>query len=1035
MNVVHKVAVLFHAQDRLSNRMQAIHGKFANLSKAQGDYAKSLKNLERMEDSAIKMVQRHEKAESSASVARMRMRQQELTMIARVAEAERTFEAKREAGAVAYSDRQRMREENQTRIQQDYQARREALSRRFRENEERAADAHADRLRTIDRTLRRHTNSTNVLQTQFNRLGPSRAPLAELQEYRNRLDTARGRAMTTAAGGLTGMDAANAAQDAARPFNRQISNLDKAINEERKRVDLAEKLTQAETKGRELTTDRTRLVERHNATITRLQAAETRGLDDLSTKERQVAETKFAADNQALANIGAKNKANAEAHDAQMGRLRFQADFEDGLRDERTRQLNEEHRLRRVAAEDTERQYKLEQQMLQVQEDRQRKAQVYHDRAWQGAGMVLGAGYAGSSAVHIVGNIAEAGVAQQRAMQQLEAMGIHGATLGSVIKANRDEAGLNKGVSFVDSVNSFKLLHAVLGGSKAVLGDKLDDVTVLNRVNQFKAASHTTFGLSDVATDYAIRAAELGSSSNTATGKVRSHEERTQNFLSRLELINQAFSATGGTLKTKELFDSLKTMQASKFNLSDDGFLRLAFVMQELGGGRTGTAMNSLMTNMLMGQQTGYKNMGMAKLGLINAKDKSIEFTKDKKGIKSFNPLTAFKEGALLAADPVKWTKDVFMPAIQAAMKKDGMAFNEKNAELYLTKNIMGTAGRQTTQGLLALMFRQSQRIEDDFQRAKEAEKIQERFKKSQEQFAFQTRQFVIESENLKAALAEGVLPVIGELIKKATPVMRGLADSAKANPAAVGAVTGAALSAMLGGAALGVGYMVNSYMGMAALAKMGSAMTPVIAGAAGTGLAAGAASDRAKTGANRFAGMVSKATQAALVLALGVAAYEFGKNIRAALDQNRDFNETDEGWQQGMAERFGPDLYDPLGSFGRQGEKDAKAWGLLGRNLGHFVRGEPFEKEQKPGAAPPRTEQYGPHRPGGTANAPYMEGEMPHTLTVRIVAEGDGDKNMRAATKTGTTLADELKRVFPTVSQFDTSGAFGALPPGVTRK
>jgi hypothetical protein len=1155
MNVVHKVAVLFHANDRLSGRLAHMQGKFASLSKTQSEYAKSMANLERIENKAIETMRKHEAATQQAQMRRMQMNRAENAR-------QRAMDAFGEKSAQKFIDlqnrinaAQQQAAQRQSAIQENALQRREAIQRRFDENLARLREANGMRRAQADRQIERltrmrdqqekahqdaqvardqqHQERRQRIIDQFNEnrrkalaasgdrreaandhidqltrqrehlVGKghsvmSQAQLAFVQgqiatqhSEKSQLHALRGAAMDDARRQAIAhsQDPIEAARNAAHGYNNQLSDLEKSLaynkqlvdqhhqmveldrkiaeaqervrtNDERQtrtmrqmdnaknkalaqadsdhaqRTDEAHKkqvfhqnelntkLDEAQTKQRELT-------DKQDKDTRKLANARQAATDAITKKEQVQADKAKAADDKRLHTLNQMRDNHIVDADAKMKVMQGEMDAQVHLNDLVRQKLDAEQKYREAKLHSLEAEHAAELRNSQLIEQRMRMVEKYHQRLQRGVGLIMGAGVAGAGVAHAVHSMAEVGNKMNTSDQQLMGMGINDKLLARVREINRQQAGLGKGIDYKEANDTFKMLHAVLGGPEAVLGKDGKDTSVLTLVNKFKVGMQQRYNLSDSTLDNAIRAAELGSASNRPDGKAKTREERIEHFESRLRLIMKATEATGGTLRVNEVLAGMKTLQANKFGLSDDGFLKLAFVMQELGGGRTGTAVNGLMTNMLMGQQAAYKNMGMAKLGLVNIHDKSIEFTKDGKGIKSFNPMTAFVQGNLLSKDPHEWIKTVYMPKLQAAMKADGKAWTPENAQLWLNKNIMGSTGRQTSQGLVSIMFQQSQRIEDDFLRAKNhAEDIETVFDKVSNQYKFQAKQTSIEWENLQNQLSQGVLPVVTGMLKVVNPTLRAIADVAKNNPEAVGAVFGAISAAIATGGLAGVVMVFSAVRGLAAISTLASTASALNSTATALGLLAvrgpaAAAGVEAVAVAAALPGLGMLGTVALGLTALAAAIGVVVLAIRDIPDPNNPFARA--AGIKPPAPTNNPTAFSvptPKASYQKTPLE------LLRESQGRTVGpGAGVSPRTIPGAAAP---------PRGTTTSvqvkPLIEGPLKAEMTLRVLVEAKGNTaiDQKNANAIAGSAVDRLHSAHPNLNRSTGSRGHGDLPPGI---
>lgn len=601
-------------------------------------------------------------------------------------------------------------------------------------------------------------------------------------------------------------------------------------------------------------------------TLRRMRAEEQASITRMQNLERRRVEAQEAGDRRKIEAIVVEIETEEAKHRNAMENMRAELALQDRIHDEKKAALAQELASRKAIQREREREFAIarveENMMMRRQtaldrETRSRELRQSGGRALSIAGgMTLGGLITGALVKGGVHGVAEAQQHVTSAEQRLQALGVHGKTYDAVLAMSRQQSKDVKNTSLSESIDSFIFLHGLLGSPEAIMGHNLKDKRVLEFTNKFKAAARHTFpNMKETEVEALMRAAETTSASNSPTGRKYTLDERQEHFMHRAELMFRALEITGGRLNSNAILSTVKQLQGSRFSLSDEGFLRTILYGNEVGGGKAGTAVNSLLTNLGIGSQSMRKNAELAKLGILDTKSPDVE--RDKKGnIIGYLP-TAIKNGNLLFNDPLKWSAVTLLPAINEKLKTMGKKVTTENQSSMLSSIVMKTTGRATSQGAVVEAIRQAERFDDAIKRAQEAENVQTRFAKATEQYGAHVEQFTIETEKLNQALSKGVLPAATKFLQLVTPMVTKMGELAEKHPGAVGAATGAALGLA---PALGVGALGFGAVGLSRLVGSWFAAR-VVAQAATTGIATTfAASFASQTVATAAAGGVSAA-------------------------------------------------------------------------------------------------------------------------------------------------------------------------------
>lgn len=135
-------------------------------------------------------------------------------------------------------------------------------------------------------------------------------------------------------------------------------------------------------------------------------------------------------------------------------------------------------------------------------------------------------------------------------------------------------------------------------------------------------------------------------------------------FKRNLDLAEKLVTGSGGFVQFRDL-DQFSQQGGTAFRgLSDEGVLNMALLLQEQGGARAGTSFMSLYQN-LVGGRTPKKTMAMLQeygLGHIAMQTHATVGGKSMKDM----VMTDIAGRDLLQADPTKWFRTIFLPALAA---------------------------------------------------------------------------------------------------------------------------------------------------------------------------------------------------------------------------------------------------------------------------------------------------------------------------------------------------------------------------------
>lgn len=947
MNLVHRVGVVFHAHDRLSHRLKKMGENMLGLEKRKTSLDKSLAGLAAQEARFAKMQERSATSALQAGIQQKAMNNALMRQKQGLAKLQENLAAKELADVRKHADLRTSLANAHSALEQKHSDIRKAsrakdaaaqtalIKKQTAEYDtyNRKLEANANKRAKLERGGAQLIDSPAVHQTLANEVAAREARKQALITERDRAvqaalfnpdgTTRHGirkaeaeRILVTTRSGqvrapgdsvstgraMTPLEMAHAEAEAAmRSGQKQIGQLTAIGKEDAKRLADHQKLVDLQHEEAQLTARRDAASQDFTRTMQTMHAEQQRAREAERAAHQQLENAKRSGDEEELAR-SRRNYEEKQAHNEKL--LRQQGEHVQAQADlarDRNGLLEHEGEIRKRNLELAHQELQQAHAAHEAEDRLQRKMhrrQRLVGAASAGAGGFVAGGLASYGLARGIAHIAEAGGKRGLLAEQLQGMGmannvvkngklVRTGELDKILAINNQQSRDVVGVSFADSVETFKLLHTLLGGPEGVLGEGLKDTSILTKVNKFKTAAGLTYGLKEKGVEDLLKAAEGTSSSDQfrmVKGKPKlvrlSHEERIEHFNSQLELMFKAVGVMGKKLNPGEILAMTKTMQASKFGLKGDAFLRASFVAQELGGGRTGTAINSFLTNIGTGSQSSKKNQMLAEMGLLDLKSKAVERNPKTGAITGYLP-TALKNGAQAFADPIQWMGTTFSDAIQKKLGKTPM--NEKTIQPFIgplvTALTMKGVGRQTAQGLVVTSILQRSRINDDVVRSHAGQGIIARYTQIATQYVAQVKQTSIELERLNAAMAKGVTPVAAKFLETLNPILRSLSDFAEKNPKVTGGLTVAAI-ATLNPISLGLGAIALAWWASASTA---AAMSAGVAGAVTTALASAGVVAAAEAGvAGTLAGALAAAPAVAaaevgvgamLVAALAVAA------------------------------------------------------------------------------------------------------------------------------------------------------------------
>lgn len=354
-----------------------------------------------------------------------------------------------------------------------------------------------------------------------------------------------------------------------------------------------------------------------------------------------------------------------------------------------------------------------------------------------GAGGILAA--AGAGGFKLLKGPLEEAKKYQTELERFRALG-----LGDAVTSQADKFAKGMNVMGQSARDNMKLLRE----ATSIMGDFGHAQEVVPLLAKMK------FGLESVMGDghaskfeqmfqSAIKVTELrGALVDRETGHID-----TQKFASALNMMTQAYVASGGLVKPQDYLAAMKTGGVSTKMMNPEMFFfGLGHFMQESGGSRTGTSAMSMFQNWAMGRMPQRIAEHMAGLGLLD--EKAIHYGKTGH-ITGVDPMGIIRAKEF-AENPFKYVNDVVVPTLQQKGFK-GDDLNMQLASLF---------GIRTASNLADQFVREQKIAELYVERAKKAAGIDGLYGAGGGTMTGKEIDYEAKLANLKLALGEHILPL-----------------------------------------------------------------------------------------------------------------------------------------------------------------------------------------------------------------------------------------------------------------------------------
>lgn len=1032
MNIVHKVAVLFHAQDRITRHLDKMTDKFHNVQNSQRGFENAQKQAGRTAEQLAAAQRGHMAQDERYAARRQALATQQGVTAEQLALKLGTLGNKRAAAEGRTLAAEQGIEAQRRKMWNSHLAQMEVI--RAREGQREAA-LFAEQT-ALASTFEKRLDALAAKRALLANAGARMAPVAYTEAVSNR-NTLRSNVHGMQDDRRLWMGQLRVQTEAAtvemiereiQLLNREIGQQQTILNQEQKRIAAHEELVV--------------LDQQHLA----LQAEQRAAVAQFTAQRRQAnAEAKFA-DEAELARALALYESKA-AHQAALIEQR-QAALQQQLAGyaaeaeaaERVAVIKGEANAAQLTAMEREeaareRALALEKRIAQVQQrsaDRRSVLVAAEERtagrrqmASSGAGNLMG-GLMGVAMAGYVGHHLVKKGAEEQMLQRKMKLNIYGkkdkdGRLWSDVINERitNNAGRIPGTKLnVSTVEQRHIIDEQLGAAIAPENAIKNLVPIAKAQRYFQMNGKEVKGL---ASDLATILERTGAMDEKDTIKILDQIVRSANVSSRFtpKAVREILIASSGRMRSMK-------MDMSDFSLFD------YLLAGDPSGSRNATQYSGMLEVLSRG---GMNDTARAMFGKMfkSGTFKSYQAApfKNKKG-KTVTPALTPILADLTPMEVVNRVRDFVLKEAKVDKKKF-MSNKISNEERAALSNVMGT---------LFPAMRGSRMMQTMTNPVEVLRALEEQHKKNttlgldgsvnagtnDDQYNNAVLDAKEAFHQLEIELGKNLLPTMTGFMRTVSGLSMTLADVARNNPwiaqggMMAGMGVGGALA--LGGTAKIAGWALGGLVD-----PIANAWRTRIAASTGAGMLAGATGTQAAAGAARF-GVLAGAGIAAAGITGGVLFGTWARTELLKTDWGAAFEEAAQNAIRRAVHFTNEDK--------AQSEKTVREGAAANPGLnGKGYLWDWWEKQNQPkapGAAPPRTGAAA----GGTTGekvAPYMEGAMPHTLTVRIVSEGDGEKNQKAARQTGDAIGDALRRTFPTVSTFNPSGAQGALPTGVTRR
>jgi len=317
-----------------------------------------------------------------------------------------------------------------------------------------------------------------------------------------------------------------------------------------------------------------------------------------------------------------------------------------------------------------------------------------------------------------------------------------------------------------------------------------------------------------------IKTSELrGALIDRATGKFS--EEK---FEHALNMMTQAYVASGGTVKPSDYLAAMKTGGVSTKMMSDEMFyFGLGHYIQELGGNRTGTASMTMFNQIAQGTMSKRVIENLEKEHLLKSgsihRGKNGSVTADAMGVQGSKQFVE---------NPFEWVNQVVIPQLLKNGHKKGMDLDLALASLF---------GVRTAKGLADAFAREAPIAKQYIERAKKAANVDQLAEISKNSAYGKELELHAKWNKLMGELGTTILPMAIQGTERLIGLVKHLSAWVEKHPEGAKAMVDSLI--VLGGVLVAGGFATNVMALISLVRLLAGGAGLAAAGAGGAGLAA----------------------------------------------------------------------------------------------------------------------------------------------------------------------------------------------------
>ncbi len=358
-------------------------------------------------------------------------------------------------------------------------------------------------------------------------------------------------------------------------------------------------------------------------------------------------------------------------------------------------------------------------------------------------------------------------------------------------------AGQFKGIAATETVDLFRDLHAAFGHTQ-------EAKEFLPHFAEFARITQATFGKSAIAGEEDVKALAKFAERRGGTKSPQAMSEQ-------LDLAMRILNASGGAISPKELLAFQARMGAMGIGMSNDGVAKMWALMQEQGGSKAGTALNSAMQNLINGRGTEGSGHVLRKIGWVDeaANHKNLREIYGDNWNKHLNKVTAnaLKNSDLAKEDMVGWVRDVGLPLINQYVDKQGVKDSKKREGMIVSLLAQALSNRLGADSV-ALIATQMDRILKDHGIYQSSKGIRESGQQLDNSPLAKFQDLHARWETGLVNLGESALPIVVPLVEDLAISLRSFNEYAEKSPETIQHITSAFLGlagVLIGGGVIGI--------------------------------------------------------------------------------------------------------------------------------------------------------------------------------------------------------------------------------------